>query len=210
MAARLGAWAVGLIRYRESPRYCSLEDAVAVGTVLKRKCEIVGVYVNAKLDEIASDVEQIGLSMVQLHGDEGPSYCIEVQRRTGAKVIKALRVKDRSSLATLKTYKVDFYMLDAYSEKVRGGTGERFDWALAADLGTTSPLILSGGLNADNVVEGMAAVQPYAVDVASGVELEPGRKDPSKVEEFFEAVQGAPANETGNNDQTMEVNDEQG
>ena len=188
LAVREGAWAVGMVRFEGSPRLCELEDAVAIGTALKRKCELVGVYVNATFDQIAHEVDQIGLTMVQLHGDEGPAFVEEVKRRTGVKVIKAARVKDRSSLAALKTFNADFYMLDAFKEGVYGGTGEVFDWTLVRDVTLESPVILSGGLTPESVGKGIAMVKPDAVDVSSGIELEPGKKDVDELKSFFAAV----------------------
>ena len=188
LVVREDAWAVGMVRYSESPRFCSTEDMVAIGTALKRKCELVGVYVNASFDEIAFDVDQAGLTVIQLHGDEGPSFASEIRRRTGAKVIKAARVRDRSSIAWLLSYSVDFYMLDTFKKGLPGGTGDVFDWGLAVDTTFDSPVILSGGLTPENVREGIETVEPYAVDVASGVEREPGKKDPEKLKNFFEVV----------------------
>ncbi len=189
LVVREDAWAIGMVRYSESPRFCSTEDMVAVGTALKRKCELVGVYVNASFDEIAFDVDQAGLTIVQLHGDEGPSFASEVRRRTGVKVIKAARIWDKSSIVSLlTTYEVDFYMLDASKKGLYGGTGDVFDWELAVERTLNSPVILSGGLTPENVRKGIETVEPYAVDVASGVEREPGKKDPEKLKNFFEVV----------------------
>jgi phosphoribosylanthranilate isomerase len=126
--------------------------------------------------------------MVQLHGDEGPSYCGEVARRTGAKVIKAARVGARADLQALGAFHTDFHLLDSYRAGQRGGTGETFDWELAATRQSPVALILSGGLNAGNVVAGIEATRPYAVDVASGTEAAPGIKDPEKLRAFAEAV----------------------
>lgn len=188
LALREGAWAVGMVRHEQSPRFCETEEMAAVGAALKRKCELVGVYVNAFLDDIAFDVDQAGLTAVQLHGEEGPSFASEVARRCGVKVIKAVRVKDKSSIATLTQFPVDYLMLDTYRKNTRGGTGAVFDWGLAVGLDLGLPLILSGGLTAENVAEGIERVGPFAVDVASGVESEPGRKDPLKLKRFFDAV----------------------
>jgi phosphoribosylanthranilate isomerase len=126
--------------------------------------------------------------MVQLHGEEGPAFCEEVRRRTGMRVIKAARVRDPSQVRALSAYPTDFHMLDSYVPGVSGGTGESFDWALAADHPAEPPLILSGGLHPGNVGAAIAEVRPFAVDCASGVESEPGRKDAERVRALFDAV----------------------
>jgi phosphoribosylanthranilate isomerase len=126
--------------------------------------------------------------MIQLHGDEGPAFASEVARRTGAKVIKAARVRSGADIRALSTFHTDFHLLDSYAPGRPGGTGATFAWELAALHRGPIPVILSGGLNPDNVAEAVTAVRPYAVDVASGVESSPGRKDPDKLEAFAAAV----------------------
>ena len=126
--------------------------------------------------------------MLQLHGDEGPVFCAEAARRTGCRIIKAARVRSRADIQALAAFHTDFHLLDSYVAGTPGGTGETFAWELARGHGSRVPLILSGGLRADNVAEAIAAVRPYAVDVASGVEASPGRKDPAKLEAFAAAV----------------------
>ncbi len=188
LALSLGAWAIGLVFYPKSPRRCGLDEAASIGAELKRRAEVVGVFVNAPLDELVATAEGAGLTMVQLHGSEGPSYCSEVARRSGLKVIKAAPVRDAASVRALAAFHTDFHLLDAHAPGKPGGTGESFDWSLAGEHPGKPPLLLSGGLRPDNVAEAIAAVGPFAVDVASGVEAEPGRKDPKKLELFFEAV----------------------
>ena len=129
--------------------------------------------------------------MLQLHGDEGPSYCAEAARRTGCKVMKAIRVKDASSIADVHRFHTDFHMLDAHVPGVRGGTGESFNWELAARHRGDTPVVLSGGLDPGNVGSAIAVAAPFAVDSASGTEAEPGRKDPEKLTAFFRAVEAA-------------------
>ena len=145
-------------------------------------------FVNASLGEIAQAAEALQLSHVQLHGDEGPAFCGEVARRTGAKVIKAIRIADASDFQDLERYHTDFHLLDTAARGLRGGSGRTWDWALAAQRRRKVPAILSGGLTAENVAAGIAAVEPFAVDVASGVEAAPGIKDPDKLAAFFAAV----------------------
>jgi len=195
LAAALGAWALGMIFYDGSPRRCSSAEAQMIVAAMRRRVELCGVFVNAPLEEIVHAAEDLGLTMVQLHGDEGPSFCAEVRRRTGARVIKAAQVSGSSDVQDLERFHVDFHLLDARSKAVarqgmRGGTGETFDWGLLRARRSKIPLILSGGLTGENVAEAIAVAHPYAVDSASGTEGAPGHKDPVKLRALFDAVQG--------------------
>jgi len=191
LAAEAGAWALGMIFWPGSPRRCALDEAQLVGTALRRTVHLTGVFVNQRLDEIDLAVQTAGLDFVQLHGDEGPAYCGEVARRTGAKVIKAVRVRSRATLQAAAAYHTDLLLLDAHVEGVPGGTGQTVDWELVRQAKLGAPLILSGGLNPDNVAEAIAVTLPFAVDVASGTESTPGVKDPALLQAFHEAVRGA-------------------
>jgi phosphoribosylanthranilate isomerase len=191
LASDLGAWALGMVFWPGSPRLCAIEDAEAIGAEFHRRLELVGVFVNATLDEVAATADRCGLTLVQLHGDEGPAYCREAARRTGCKVMKAVRVRDAAQVQDLQRFHTDFHLLDAYSPRTPGGTGETFAWELARQHGDEPPVVLSGGLSADNVGEAIAVARPFAVDTASGTEAEPGRKDPAKVRAFFRAVEAA-------------------
>ena len=205
LAAELGAWALGMIFFEGSPRRCSYAEAERIGASLRREAELCGVFVNAPLEHVIAMAENLGLSLLQLHGDEGPSYCAEAARRSGARVIKAAQVADPGDVRDLQRFHVDFHLLDARPRRapgggqaagLRGGTGEVFDWDLASHhRGTSAPLIVSGGLSPANVAEAIARTHPYAVDTASGTEAAPGRKDPEKLRAFFAAVaasRGAP------------------
>ena len=191
LAAESGAWAVGLVLWPGSPRACPPDEAAAISAELRRDTEVTGVFVNATLDEVALAADRFGLTLLQLHGDEGPAYCREAARRTGCHVMKAARVKDAASIRRLEPFRTDFHLLDAHAPGVRGGTGATFDWGLVREHREGVPLVLSGGLDADNVAEGIAAVQPFAVDTASGTEARPGIKDPRRVAAFFRAVAAA-------------------
>jgi phosphoribosylanthranilate isomerase len=193
LAVELGAWAIGMVFYEGSPRNCSVEQALRVTTALRRKAELCGVFVDASLDELARRTDELGLTMLQLHGDEGPSFCAEAARRTGARVIKAARVSGAGDVRDLERFHVDFHLLDARAKApdgkdLRGGTGETFDWSLPAGRRSKIPLILSGGLRPGNVAEAIERVRPYAVDTASGTERAPGHKDEAKLRAFFDAV----------------------
>jgi phosphoribosylanthranilate isomerase len=188
LAVELGAWALGFILWPQSPRAADPAVAAGIAAALRRRAELVGVFVNAKLDEIAHAADELHLSHLQLHGDEGPAFCAEAARRTGAKVIKAVRVSSAADFQDLERYHTDFHLLDTAARGLRGGTGATWDWALAARRRRKVPAILSGGLTPGNVAAGIEAVDPYAVDVSSGVEAAPGVKDAAKLEAFMAAV----------------------
>jgi phosphoribosylanthranilate isomerase len=196
LAVELGAWAVGMVFYKPSPRSCSLAEGQLITAALRRRVELCGVFVNAQMEEIVGVSEQLGLTLLQLHGDEGPSFCGEAARRTGARVVKALQVSGLADIQDAARFHTDFHLLDARSavpgrEGLRGGTGETFDWRLLAGRRSKTPLILSGGLDPDNVTEAIERVRPFAVDTASGTESAPGRKDLVRLRDFFAAVERA-------------------
>jgi phosphoribosylanthranilate isomerase len=188
-AVRLGAWAIGLIHHEESPRQVDPGVAAQIAAAFRRKCEMVGVFVNPTLAEIARAVEDEQLSMVQLNGAEGASFCGEVARRTGVKVIKAIHVASAADIHSAEAYRTDFHLFDRRAKALWGGSGESFDWELLRGHRSDVPEILAGGLRPDNVAAAVRIVQPYAVDVAGGVEAEPGRKDHAKMAAFFENAQ---------------------
>ncbi len=190
-AVLLGAWAIGLIHYEGSPRRVAAAEATAIGAAFKRKCEVVGVFVNPELDEVTRAVEDVGLTMVQLNGEEGPNFCAEVARRSGLRVIKAIHVASAADIHAAEVYRTDLHLFDRRAKGLWGGTGESFDWGLLRERQSGPPAILAGGLRPDNVAEAIAVTHPYAVDVASGVEAEPGRKDHAAMGAFFEAAQAA-------------------
>ena len=190
-AVRLGAWAIGLIHYDRSPRVCEPAEAVRIGAAFRRKCEVVGVFVNPELEEVAKAVENAGLTMVQLNGAEGPAFCGEVARRTGVKVIKAIHVASAADVHGAEAFRTDFHLFDRRGKGLWGGTGESFDWGLLREHRSGVPAIVAGGLRPDNVAAAISVAHPYAVDVASGVEAEPGRKDHAAMTAFFEAAQAA-------------------
>ena len=194
LAVELGAWALGFILWPGSVR--SVDPAIAAGIAARhrRRVHTIGVFVDPALDEVARAVEGIGLSHLQLHGDVGPAFVAEAHRRTGCRVIRAFRVGSGADVRDTERFRdVDFHLLDARVDGLHGGSGTTWDWGLARQRRSKVPLILSGGLTAENVAEGIAAVDPYAVDVASGTEAAPGIKDPEKVRAFIEAATPVPA-----------------
>ena len=146
-------------------------------------------FVNAPLDEIARVSERVGLTLVQLHGDEGPAFCAEVARRTGARTIKAASIRGLFTVRGLARFHTDFHLADGYAPGLRGGTGESFDWALLSKRRSKVPLIVGGGLDPERVAAAIATTHPFAVDVSSGVEAAPGIKDPQRMRAFFAAAE---------------------
>jgi phosphoribosylanthranilate isomerase len=190
LAVSLGAWALGFILWPDSKRACDPAVAAGIARAVRRRVELVGVFVNAGLDDIVRAADAIGFTHVQLHGDEGPAFCSAVGQRTGARVIKAVRIGSGADIRAAERFHTDFHLLDSAVRGARGGTGQPWDWRLAAHRRSAVPAIRAGGLTADNVAAGIAAVRPYAVDVTSGTEAAPGIKDPAKVEAFLAAAHG--------------------
>lgn len=185
-ASACGADALGFVFYDKSPRCVTPEAAQAIIAALPPFVTTVGLFVNEAPGRIREIADFCGLDVIQLHGDETPTECEFAPRRT----IKALRVKDAASLGGHGDYRVAALLLDAWVKDAYGGTGHSFNWALAAEVARQRPVILAGGLTAENVAAAVAAVAPYAVDVSSGVEAAPGTKDPDKVAAFIATAKG--------------------
>lgn len=196
-AVQAGAWALGLNFSKRSRRRCPRPVAAEIAAAYRRRVEIVGVFVNHTLDQVVSTAEEVGLTMLQFHGDEGPAFCAEAARRTGARTIKAARVRSGEDIQALAPFHTDFHLLDTYVAGAAGGTGETFEWELVRahrvplQRGSQRvPIILAGGLTAENVGEAIAVTHPFAVDVAGGVEdaAHPPHKDPVRIAAFAAAV----------------------
>jgi len=186
-AADLGADAVGLIFFKKSPRAVTEAQARKILDGLPPLVHRVGVFVNESAERINRLVDRLKLDRVQLHGEESPAFCKTIR----AQVFKAVRVQNADSLKGLNRYPVRGFLLDAFHPAHYGGTGEVFDWRLALRAKKAGPVILAGGLTPENVAEAIERVRPYGVDVCSGVEKRPGRKDYDKLRAFFDAVRGA-------------------
>ncbi|MFH1595999.1 MAG: phosphoribosylanthranilate isomerase [Pseudomonadota bacterium] len=186
LAADLGADALGFVFYPNSPRKVEPAMARAIIAQLPPLVTTVGVFVDEDAAAVRELAARVGLDWVQLHGQESPDYC----RSLGRRVIKGFRIQDQHSLSALAAYRgaAQALLLDAYKKGQIGGTGETFNWALARKAQKYGPIILAGGLNPDNVARAIETAQPQAVDVASGVETAPGKKDPEKLKRFFAAV----------------------
>src|SRR5918997_6855891 len=187
-AAGSGADAIGLV-FAESPRKVSVEEAREIAAALPDGVLKVGVFVNEEPEEVLRVAREIGLDYAQLHGDEGPETAA-VLRGGGVKVIKALRVRGVESLEAMDEYSADLFLLDAWSEKARGGTGTRFDWRLAKSLGGRGNIVVSGGLGPENVREAVRVFEPYGVDASSSLEDAPGKKNKERVRRFIGAAKG--------------------
>ncbi len=184
-AAEAGADALGFVFYDQSPRYISIPAAAELIRQLPPFVMKVGVFVNAPEDLVLRAIRECGLNMLQFHGDEPPDYCVQF----GLMSMKAFRVRDAASLRALQDYPTDAWLLDAYSPGKPGGTGETFNWDLALEARSLGrPIFLAGGLTPENVAEAVQRAQPYGVDVSSGVEAAPGRKDHAKVRAFIKAA----------------------
>jgi phosphoribosylanthranilate isomerase len=181
LAVEAGADALGFVFFHESPRHIFPEQAAAIIRHLPPFVQTVGLFVDEALETVNKTAGLCGLDIIQLHGKETPEYCEAVRRR----VIKAFRVKDITCLEPMNTYQASAFLLDAWSPTAHGGTGRTFNWEIAACAAQVSRIILAGGLTPDNVAEAILQVRPYGVDVSSGVESSPGKKDSRKLTEFI-------------------------
>lgn len=190
-AVEAGADALGFNFYRRSPRFIAPEDARRIVRQLPSTVMSVGVFVNeTEPDEVARISDYVGLTAVQLHGDESPDYCYALRRDRFT--IKALRVNDDFEPQSVKDYETNAILLDAYTAGERGGTGRVVDWDVARRVRELVPqLFLAGGLSPENVALAIAAVDPYAVDACSHLESSPGRKDAEQVRAFVAAARRA-------------------
>jgi phosphoribosylanthranilate isomerase len=181
-AIEAGADALGFIFFRRSPRYIEPKDAAKIASEILAPVLKIGVFVDENPETMQEIARQCGLDRLQLHGSESRETCVSLQ----TPVIKAFRIQDQNSLVSLRDYKVWAFLLDSYIAGQLGGTGAKFNWDLAVQAKTFgTPIILAGGLNPENVADAVAKVSPFGVDVSSGVESAPGKKDHAKVREFI-------------------------
>jgi phosphoribosylanthranilate isomerase len=184
-AAEAGADMIGLMLYERSPRFISVEKAAEISRALPPFVVKVGVFANPTEELVLRAISEAGVTLLQFHGDETPEFCAQF----GAMTMKAFRIRDAESLAALANYSTDAFLLDAHSKSGLGGTGETFNWELAvAAQKFGKPIFLAGGLTPENVAAAVRQVNPFGVDVSSGVESAPGKKDHAKVKAFIQAV----------------------
>jgi phosphoribosylanthranilate isomerase len=187
-AAAAGADMIGLNFYEQSPRQISLATAAEISHALPPLVLRVGVFVNPAEALVMRAISECNLSLLQFHGDETSEFCTQF----GLMSLKAFRIQDASSLAALENYRTDAFLLDAHSKSGLGGTGEKFNWQLAVEAQKFGkPIFLAGGLTPENVADAVKKVRPFAVDVSSGVESAPGKKDAAKVKAFIAAARAA-------------------
>jgi phosphoribosylanthranilate isomerase len=186
LAADAGADAIGLV-FAESPRHVGVEEAHKVSVALPEEIIKVGIFVDEDPAEILRISREVGLDLAQLHGDETPET-VTALREAGVKVMKALRVESAATLEAIDEYEADLFLLDAYSSRARGGTGERFDWGVAKSLKGRDNIVVSGGLGPENVREAVGFFEPFGVDASSSLEDGPGRKNGELVRRFVLAA----------------------
>jgi len=192
VAVAAGADALGFVMYRKSPRWVEPTVARSIIAGLPPFVFPVGVFVNEEAERVRALMDECGFALAQLHGDESALYC----QNLGRPALKALRLKDRGTFLALAEFQgranVRGVLIDAFSDQAYGGTGQTVDWMLAQEAARLIPIILAGGLTPTNVAEAIAQVRPYGVDVSSGVEQSPGKKDPNKVKAFIQAARLVP------------------
>ena len=181
VAVEVGADAVGFIFYKKSLRSVTMKTVREIVLELPPFVDTVGVFVDETAEQINKIADYCNLDIIQLHGDESPTFCKKIRR----KVIKAFRIKDMQSVKKLSSFQVSGFLLDTFSENLHGGTGKVFDWNLALPAKKFGPVIMAGGLTPNNVQQAVRQIRPYGVDVCSGVESEPGIKDHKKVRAFL-------------------------
>jgi phosphoribosylanthranilate isomerase len=188
VAVTAGADALGFVFHKASPRCVTAEIVRRIIALLPPFVVPVGVFVNEDMKVVRDLMDSCGLGLAQLHGDESAAYCEQL----GRPVLKAIRLRDMGSFLSLAEYQgragVRGFIIDTYSESAYGGTGQTTDWSLAAEVAKTAAILLAGGLTPENVGEAILKVQPYGVDVSSGVEASPGKKDHAKVKAFIQAA----------------------
>lgn len=188
IAAEAGADAIGLMLYEGSPRHISIETAQEIARNLPLYVIRVGVFVDPEPSEVFAAIQACGLNVLQFHGAETPEFC----QQFGIMTMKAFRIRDAESLVPLSSFNTDALLLDSHVPGKAGGTGETFNWDFAIQAKKLGrPVFLAGGLTPENVAEAIRAVQPYGVDVSSGVEISPGKKDPEKIRAFVAAARSA-------------------
>lgn len=188
VAVEAGADAVGFVFHKKSPRCAEVEAVKAIVRQLPPFVLPIGVFVNEEAKVVRDVMDSCGLALAQLHGDETAAYC----ETLGRPVLKAIRLKDRRSFLALAEFQgragVRGFLVDAFSPDAYGGTGQVADWSLAAEAASVARILLAGGLTPGNVAQAIEQVHPYGVDVSSGVEAAPGKKDHAKVRAFVQAV----------------------
>lgn len=187
-ASECGADALGFIFYKKSKRYVENKTVKTIIDKLPPFLSTVGVFVNENIDFIRKTVEETGINIAQVHGEEDSDYVKELSKYV--KVIKGFRIKDEKDIEMIKKYELSYFLIDAYSEKEYGGTGETFNWDIAKKVSEIGKIILAGGINETNIEKVKEEIKPYAVDLSSGVEISSGIKSHDKIEKFMNKIKG--------------------
>ena len=187
-AVYYGAWAVGFIFYKKSSRFIEPKIAKKIIEALPKGVISVGVFVDESEKNINQIAKECQLRAIQFHGKETPSFCAKFK---DYKTIKAFRIKDAKDLKAISKYKTDYYLFDTYQKGLKGGTGKVFDWGILKNAKIPAKkVILSGGLNPENIAQATREIKAYAYDVSSGVERRPGKKCQRLLKKFFKAAEG--------------------
>ena len=185
-STNFGADSLGFNFYPKSKRYIKPEDAFEIIKKIPKEVKKVGVFVNSNLDEVLKISNFLGLDSIQLHGDETQTFVKKLRKQTGTEIIKAFRVETRFEPTVTKKFDVDAVLLDGFHPKEFGGTGRKFNWDIANEVKRIFPKIyLAGGITPQNIKEALKTVFPYFIDICSGVEIKPGKKDPEKLKEVI-------------------------
>lgn len=183
-AVESGAWAIGFIFYKKSPRYIEPLKVKEINNLIPEYIRKIGVFVNSSLEEMLKVAEISGINTFQLHGEESPEICLNLPKE----VIKAFRPENESDLQQIEKYKTNTFLIDAKVSGAYGGTGKTSDWKLAKQAKEYGNIILAGGINSENIIRAIKEVQPFAIDLSSSVEISPGIKDHSKIKEIFNLI----------------------
>ncbi len=187
-AVQAGADALGFVFFPRSPRFVKIDTAAYIARNIPSHIWRVGVFINPSEDLLTDAIDACGLTVIQLHGDETPEVCSQVLQ-LGVQVMKAFRVKDISVMKEVERYRADYVLLDTYMEHAYGGTGAAFNWEIGREIVAKGmKVFLAGGLTPENVANAVRIVRPFGVDVSSGVEHSPGRKDPARLRAFIRAA----------------------
>lgn len=197
LAAEAGVWAVGFIFVKDTPRYINPEKARKIIESLPNEVEKVGVFMDLAIEEVIEVSNFTKITKIQLHGEESPEYCLKLAQTTGKEIIKSILIKNINDIELINQYKtfVSYILLDTFSEKQKGGTGKTFDWEIAKQAKKYDvPIILAGGLNPDNIETANAQVEPFVLDLSSGIEKTKGIKDEQKLEKLKKIIHTNRAN----------------
>ncbi|MEE8574770.1 MAG: phosphoribosylanthranilate isomerase [Thermodesulfobacteriota bacterium] len=189
IALEAGADALGFVFYKDSARYVTPDEASIIVSIMPPEVAKVGVFVNEPIDTLVSIAKETEIDTLQLHGDEDEAYLEELLRLLpDSRVLKVIKVRDEADIEKIKEFPANTFLLDTFSDISHGGAGETFDWGIALKAKELGRVILAGGLTPDNITDALRTVRPYGVDVSTGVEKSPGKKDREKIKNFIDRI----------------------